>query len=46
MASQKKKVLFQEEETEAPEASFRVNEAFAKRFEHNKRRELLDRGVQ
>ena len=48
--SSKKKVLFEEEEegqlpsksTVKPE--LKINEDFAKKFEHNKNRELLDKG--
>lgn len=38
-----KRSLF-EGEDEAAGAGFKINKDFAKRFEHNKRRELLDRG--
>ena len=38
-----KKTLFDEEQEE-PQSGFKINEEFARRFEHNKRRELLDKG--
>lgn len=38
-----KETLLSEDEG-APEAEFKVNEAFAKKFEYNKRRQLLEQG--
>lgn len=38
-----KETLLSEDES-APESGFKVNEAFAKKFEYNKRRQLLEQG--
>ena len=43
-----KKQLFDEEEDNKPSKgeTLKINEAFAKKFEHNKRRELLDKATE
>ena len=46
-SSDKKKVLFEEELEEGQLSkgdSLKINKDFALKFEHNKRRELLDKG--
>jgi protein KRI1 len=41
--STKKKVLFGEDQFDHDEGDLKINPDFARRFEHNKRRELLDK---
>ena len=39
----KKKQLFEEEEDQQPKESFSINTDFAKKYEHNERRKLLEK---